>query len=382
MIKSTHSYGRKSIFIVVGYLSLLVYVESFSSPPPPSSWSPFGNVDGDGDDDNNLNGHLPHFHVPGLLMSSAAVLTSSVSNSDADITASTIMVSSSSSSSSKSSATPDTDSADQITQKVQNRLQTTFEYWKRQVSSLLLSKDRDKRNKEKLSQEQEELAKLQAVRIKTITAPNSTLLPSALLQVAGQQANLIGNPLSTSRVQHVAKFLAQHYQRTGHPLCSVIGATLTLDGECKLQTDEPKLSNQPVEIAFAKEMVLDENGNTLSFRQYKNKMDEQLRRNRFSKVPPIKRSDLNTSHVQTNGKTRPAAIAKALQMKPGQVFQWDASRWRKVAQSGIWDKVLHVEPVRLKDGTVQLRVIAEEGHSRRIEYGLTKSLYTGMCYVI
>jgi len=38
---------------------------------------------------------------------------------------------------------------------------------------------------------------------------------------------------------------------------------------------------------------------------------------------------------------------------------------------------LHCEPIRLEDGSAQLRIIAEESPQRRIEYGVTKSLYTG-----
>ena len=236
---------------------------------------------------------------------------------------------------------------------------------------VFISCQQDEKKKSQKSKEEEGLAQLASVKIKTVSAPNSTILSAPLLQHAGQQSRLIGNTLTTSGVQYLAKILAQHYHRMGYPLCSVTGATLSLEGECKVETEEPRLSREPVNIAFAKEMVLDEEGNSLSFRQYKEKLDS-------SKVKKnVKREDLNTTFIQTTGKTRNTVVANAIGLRQGEVFQWDPNKWKNVANSGIWDKVLNVEPVRLQDGTVQLRVICQESHRRRVEYGVTKSLYTG-----
>ena len=61
----------------------------------------------------------------------------------------------------------------------------------------------------------------------------------------------------------------------------------------------------------------------------------------------------------------------------GKPFQWDSTRWKKVASSGIFSNVLQVAPRRMKDGTVQLQVFATEPPPRHLEYGLGKSLYSG-----
>ena len=110
----------------------------------------------------------------------------------------------------------------------------------------------------KTSKKEEELAQLASVKIKIESAPNSTILSAPLLQHAGQRSRLIGNTLTSSGVQYLAKVLAQHSLPMGYPLCPVTGATLSLEDEFKVETAELRLSRESVNRAFAKEIVLDE----------------------------------------------------------------------------------------------------------------------------
>lgn len=273
------------------------------------------------------------------------------------------------------SALPPTSTADQITTHTKNLLARTLQYWRDRAGEVTRALKRSLK-KEEEEEEDPATAHLRTTKISSLTAPNSTLLTPALLQYAGQRADVLGKVLSTGGVQRLARVIAREvYQRRHYPLCSVTGATLTEDGECRLQVEEPTVHREPVAVAFAKEMVVDDrDGTTLSFRKYREKRE---RRREVSSFKPLKREDLNTTFVQTTGKTRSNAVAGAMALKEGEVFQWDADRWKKVVDSGIWDKVLHMEPVRLEDGTVQLRVICQESPRRRVEYGISKSLYTG-----
>merc|ERR1711957_714180 len=48
-----------------------------------------------------------------------------------------------------------------------------------------------------------------------------------------------------------------------------------------------------------------------------------------------------------------------------------------IVQSGIFSKILDCRPAPMHDGTVQMQITAQEPPPRNLEYGISKSLYTG-----
>jgi outer membrane protein assembly factor BamA len=178
-------------------------------------------------------------------------------------------------------------------------------------------------------------------------------------------------------VQEVARNIKQWYTRKGYVLHSVTGATLRPDtGVAELQVQEPKVSKEPVGITFCKEMVVEEDGNLVTLRQYREK--HAMRKTFGHEKMLLDRSNLNMTYVETTGRTDPGRIARALKMTPGRPFRWDASRWHSIAGSGVFSRILRASPERdARDGTVQLRILATEAAPRNLEYGISKSLYTG-----
>eukprot|EP00814_Leptocylindrus_danicus_P016343 CAMPEP_0116020056 /NCGR_PEP_ID=MMETSP0321-20121206/9582_1 /TAXON_ID=163516 /ORGANISM="Leptocylindrus danicus var. danicus, Strain B650" /LENGTH=620 /DNA_ID=CAMNT_0003490699 /DNA_START=213 /DNA_END=2075 /DNA_ORIENTATION=+ len=226
------------------------------------------------------------------------------------------------------------------------------------------------------SESDEVLADLSKLPIAAVTASQSKVLPKEVVELAAKRSGMVGKPLSSARVAECAKFLKQWYQRQGFVLSSVIGATITPDGVTDLKVEEPTLADDPVAILFAKEMVVveekDGTEGTMTFKEFRKK---ELKRNKTR--PPTKRSDLNTTFVQTEGRTKSEPIARTLNLHPGEPFRWNKSRWDRILRSGLFSRVLRTTPERLKDGTVQLQVIASEPPPRNLEYGVTKSFYTG-----
>lgn len=223
--------------------------------------------------------------------------------------------------------------------------------------------------------EKELMAKLQTTKIQSVVVPNTTVVPQEVVQLAARRSGLIGNPLRTDRVQEFAASLKRWYEMRGYVLHTVTGATLKTDSAtAEIQVQEPQVCSQPVGITFCKEMVVDEEtGNLLTFRQYKNRHTKR----RTVGHRTITKADTNTTFVETEGKTRPGRIAHALGLQAGRPFRWDASRWSSIAGSGVFGRIIQAGPRRMKDGSVQLQILATEAPPRHLEYGVTKSLYTG-----
>lgn len=228
-------------------------------------------------------------------------------------------------------------------------------------------------DKQKEGIEEADLSKLP---VAAVTASLSQVLPKEVIDIAAKRSGMIGKPLSSARVAECSKFLKQWYQRQGFVLSSVIGATITPDGVTDLKVEEPVLAADPVAIAFAKEVVVvekkDGSKETMTFKEFRK---NELKRNRTK--PPAKRSDLNTTFVQTEGRTKGEPIARTLNLHPGEPFRWNKSRWERILRARLFSRVLRTNPERLKDGTVQLQIIASEPPPRNLEYGVTKSFYTG-----
>lgn len=218
------------------------------------------------------------------------------------------------------------------------------------------------------------LEKLRTTPVRAVTVPNSTVLPPDVIRVAVKRSGQIGNPLRADRVQEIAKSIKRWYIRNGYVLHSVSGAVLKADSAvAEITVDEPIVSIIPVEITVCKEMIIDENGDLVTFRQYL----EQQKNKRSFRHGRIEKKNLNTTFVEASGRTSPSKVARAMNLRPGGAFQWNSARWDKVATSGIFSDILRVTPRRLNDGSVQLQVYATEPPPRHLEYGLGKSLYTG-----
>lgn len=218
------------------------------------------------------------------------------------------------------------------------------------------------------------LEELKTMPIREVTVPNTTVLPPEVVRVAIKRSGMLGNPLRTDRVQELASSLKRWYHRNGYVLHSVTGANLNADtATAEIAVDEPSIANDPVQIVTVKEMVVTEEGDLLTFRQY---LDRQANKKAF-RYDRIEKKDLNTTYVEANGRTNPQKVADALRLQAGRPFQWNNARWQKIASSGVFSNILRVSPCRLVDGSVQLQVFATEPPPRHLEYGLGKSLYTG-----
>lgn len=251
-------------------------------------------------------------------------------------------------------------------QSVSTKITQPFQSVKTKVASVFKSKE--KRQEEALMEQ------LKTMPVKRVEVPNSSILPTEVVQLAARRSGILGNPLRTDRVQDFAKSLKTWYSRKGYILHSVTGATLKPESAtAEITVQEPRISKAPVEITFCKEMVVDdETGELLTFRKYK---DKHAARKTFGHER-IDKQSLNTTFVQTSGRTKPSRIATAMKLRPGRPFCWDGSRWQQISTSGIFSKILKASPEQRSDGTVQLHIYATEAPPRHLEYGLGKSLYT------
>ncbi|KAG7353363.1 hypothetical protein IV203_002718 [Nitzschia inconspicua] len=236
--------------------------------------------------------------------------------------------------------------------------------------------------------EQELLQQLQTMPVKRVIVPNSTVLPVDVVRMAVKRSGLVGSPLRTDRVQEFAKHLKRWYVRKGYVLHSVTGATLKPEtATAEITVEEPRVSRRPVDIVFCKEMVVDyDSGELMTFRQYREKKVKELQSSRESGTSrnrgfqrldrQMEKKDLNTTLVATSGRTKASKIASALKLQPGQPFQWHENRWKKIATSGIFSKILRAGPERTNDGGVCLQVFVMEPPARHLEYGVGKSIWT------
>ena len=233
------------------------------------------------------------------------------------------------------------------------------------------------RKQGRLTKEEKKAEKLAGtVIVKSVSAPNSTVLPTAALADAGRQSGLVGGKFVPETVQHCAAQVDQWYRRAGYLANSVTGATLDADaGVAKLEVDEATVSSHPVDIVCVKEVAIDDRtGETMSPSAMRRKLMLEGGADSDGSV------SFNTTIVETKGKTKPAAIAAAMNLRPGEPFKFDPPRWSNRIESassggGIFSRVWNLAPVRAPDGSVQLRVVATEAPARNLEYGVTKSLY-------
>ena len=217
--------------------------------------------------------------------------------------------------------------------------------------------------------------------VQSVIAPTS-VVPPTVIQECGHASGIIGSILSTEKVQQCAKLIHHWYRQHGYVLHAVTGATLNVDnGTATLYVQEPIVNDIPLTLTFAKQVPLDpETGEHTTLTQYRSKLER--RRGMTNPLPPEEWNDivasLNTTLVEAKGRTKQSIISKRLGLHPGTSFQWNTPQWQRIASStNIFTNIWSAAPTRMDDGTVQVQVVAQEAPPRNLEYGVSKSLYTG-----
>ena len=395
--------------LLLGAMAILTGAQTttaFGGPPPPPRFPPTGEGWGDGaDDDGNSFGN-----VKSSVLMCAVVARPSQSQDDTCIQTLTDTTASNTLLQVRGGGIADTMSRkrDELATGLKDAVDDTLSYWggaldfldtrflpggrtrqrekaearSAKASATAASRQakgrgpKTNRKRGRLTKEEKMAEKLaDTVIVKSVSAPNSTVLPTAALADAGRQSGLVGGKFVPETVQQCAARVDQWYRRAGYLANSVTGATLDADaGVAKLEVDEATISSHPVDIVCVKEVAIDDRtGETMSPSAMRRKLILEGGADSDGSV------SFNTTIVETKGKTKPAAIAAAMNLRPGEPFKFDPSRWSSrielASGGGIFSRVWNLAPVRAPDGSVQLRVVATEAPARNLEYGVTKSLY-------
>jgi len=229
------------------------------------------------------------------------------------------------------------------------------------------------------------LRRLATAPIRLITAPNSTLIPPAAVRSMARRAELLGKPVSGPAIKRLADLVRDWYRRNGYIANELVRVAVVEEGRCELELEEFIVDGQPVDISFVKEEVIvptsedgDGEAGTMAYRAYRKKMS----RNRSLKDKALPRSEMNSTLVRAEGRTSPRAVAEAMGLRPGEPFRWEQWRWEKVRRSGLFEDVEKrvVKPLGAEGedgGAVRVDLLAREAPCRTLDYGVTKSLYTG-----
>ena len=267
-----------------------------------------------------------------------------------------------------------TESTNDVVAGAKSSLQTTIAYWS-DVFQSLQKKASNVFKKDRQKDDEVDLTKIPVQAVKV----NSEILPDTIVERAALRSGMLGSGLSSDRVSECARQLKKVYLQRGYVLHTVTGATLNADsGVATLNVQEPTVHALPLDIKFAKEVPIDpETGEATTRKKYRDKLER-------SKGRPLRKEEwtaiaggLNTTLIESRGRTNPRTLSKRMGLKPGSHFQWNGDRWQSISRSGIFSKVWNASPVQMEDGTVQLQVLAQESPPRNLEYGLSKSLYTG-----
>ena len=398
-----------SSMLLLGAMAILTgahMTTAFGGPPPPPRFPPTGEGRGDGaDDDGNSFGN-----VKSSVLMCAVVARPSQSQDDTCIQTLTDTTASNTLLQVRGGGIADTMSRkrDELATGLKDAVDDTLSYWggaldfldtrflpggrtrqrekaearSAKASATAASRQakgrgpKTNRKRGRLTKEEKMAEKLaDTVIVKSVSAPNSTVLPTAALTDAGRQSGLVGGKFVPETVQQCAARVDQWYRRAGYLANSVTGATLDADaGVAKLEVNEAAVSSRPVDIVCVKEVAIDDRtGETMTPSAMRRKLILEGGADSDGSV------SFNTTIVETKGKTKPAAIAAAMNLRPGEPFKFDPSRWSSrielASGGGIFSRVWNLAPVRAPDGSVQLRVVATEAPARNLEYGVTKSLY-------
>lgn len=213
------------------------------------------------------------------------------------------------------------------------------------------------------TEEDEMRSLLKSTVVQRVTVPNSTVLPSHVIETAAQKS-VLGKPLHTDSMQELVLRLNNWYRQQGYMFHMVTGATLKpSSATAELTVQEPHFGKDPVGITVYKEMIPDPSTRELlSKREYRKRYE----------TPAV-----NSTLVPTKGHVKPHRIAKAMRLEPGDHFHLDQNRWNNVASSGLFSSVLQTSPLLMPDGTLQFHIAATEAPSKQLEYGVGRSVYTG-----
>ena len=325
-------------------------------PPavPPDMWNRGSGGDGDDHDNYNHHGLIPML-IASMVWSSAMAGYKQVAWAGDPTTV---------------------DPMENVSRGTSSLLKTSKNFWSEALESL--SQRLSNIFKPKAPTEDElEMEKLRSTVVSKVIIRNvnGTVVPQSVLDTCAARAGLLGGVLTPGPVQDMARLLKQYYQRQGYVLSSMTGATLVLDdaneGVVEISVEEPLMSSdEPVAIAFAKKQVVHpQTGQPMSLSDYK----KNLTRSQLQNFNPNK---LNTTYVQTQGKTRASVVAKALGLAASEPFRWSETDWTSIQRSPVFQEVLQAEPVRLEDGSIQFRIICRERPVRNLEYGVSKSLFS------
>jgi hypothetical protein len=256
-------------------------------------------------------------------------------------------------------------------------IQTTITYWSNAFQQLqenivnLLPMNRKKKKGQDID--------LTKIPIQDVQAPTSDILPDVVVKRAAQRSGMLGSVMTADRVNECARQVKQWYLQRGYVLHSVTGATLHAEnGTATLAVQEPISSSIPMDIRFAKEVPIDpETGETTTRKRYREKLERAKGRPLRSEEWVAVADQLNTTLIESRGRTSANTLSKRLGLKAGNHFCWNGDRWQSIARSGIFSKIWRTSPVQMGDGTVQLQVLCQEAPPRNLEYGISKSLYTG-----
>lgn len=214
------------------------------------------------------------------------------------------------------------------------------------------------------------LKRLQKISVQHVSVPNSTILPQSVINEAVVQSNMLGQPLDHSRLENFSVHLMQWYRSNGYNLHEISGAILDpATATAQVSVVEPKVADVPVDIVFVKELVHDTDSDALlSVKDYQNpvKSDRPMRTSMNISLAPTKAGRIN-----------PRSIAAAIGLKPLEHFRWDPTRWKQIAGSPIFSSIFGASAVKLPNERVQLRMIVKERPLRNMEYGVSRSTYTG-----
>jgi len=261
-------------------------------------------------------------------------------------------------------------------------------------------KEEGQSEQSKLKQQQELLS---STKIRSVSAPNSELLPPDVITQCAKESNLIGGTLAPETLELTANMINRMYLERGYVMNSVTGATLVppsdgkegngKEGHVELKVREVKLAgprernSSPVHIRFVEKINDEDTGDG----------DESV----FS-LPSQSSSSSDQSQSDSKtyrtvpGRTRPSKIARMVKLAPGSHFQILPQLWSQLAafpgsgafgggggskglgKSAIFSTIHAVRPVpTLQGDTVELEIIATENKPYlSLEYGVTKSLYS------
>ncbi|KAL7553343.1 hypothetical protein ACHAWF_016627 [Thalassiosira exigua] len=253
-------------------------------------------------------------------------------------------------------------------------------------------KEQGQTEESKLKQKQHLLS---STKVRSVSAPDSDLVPPDVITECAKEANLIGGTLTPETLESTARMINRQYLEHGYVMNSVTGATLipssdgkeNAEGDVELKVREVKLarprpgSPPPVCIRFVE------------------KVDDGTEDNDSIITLPSESDQSSSNHQRFRtvaGRTRPSKIARMVKLVPGSHFCIFPDRWSRLAsfpgsalfgisgstqrgKSEIFSTIHAIRPVptSLEGDTVELEIIASENKPYvSLEYGVTKSLYT------